>query len=104
MRYRSEHKQQTRRLIVDEASRSFRADGTAGTSIADVMARAGLTHGGFYAHFANKEALLADACSDALDAAAESLFGETAGGSPEERLRRAIGVYLSRTHRDAPAT
>ena len=53
MRYDSEHKQKTRERIVAEAARAMRDAGPAQVGVAAVMSAAGLTHGGFYAHFAN---------------------------------------------------
>ncbi len=52
--------------IQDAASRLFRARGLAGVSVAELMAEAGLTHGGFYAHFPSKDALAASACASAF--------------------------------------
>src|SRR5262245_38928524 len=53
------------------ASRLFRERGLAAVTVADVMAEAGLTHGGFYTHYASKDALAASACDTAFDFAAE---------------------------------
>src|SRR6202000_1221206 len=61
MRYEPEHKQQTRAKILRVASRAIRARGPHRVAVADVMARAGLTHGGFYAHFKSKDDLVAAA-------------------------------------------
>ena len=52
--------------IQDAASRLFRARGIGGVSVAELMAEAGLTHGGFYAHFPSKDALAASACESAF--------------------------------------
>ena len=51
--------------IVDAAARALRRTGYAGTGVADIMKEAGLTHGGFYAHFESRDALLAEAISKA---------------------------------------
>ena len=67
MRYSATHKASTRRRIVDGASAALRARGVAGVGVADLMRQAGLTHGGFYSHFASKDALVAEA----IDAAGE---------------------------------
>lgn len=53
-------KEATHERILAVASRTLRRDGFAGVGVADVMKEAGLTHGGFYAHFASREALLAE--------------------------------------------
>src|SRR5260370_26783261 len=61
---------QTRRHILTTASQEFRRNGVNGTGLADLMSAAGLTHGGFYRHFKNKEHLAAEALTSALDARA----------------------------------
>jgi TetR/AcrR family transcriptional repressor of nem operon len=60
MRYTAEHKQATRARILAAAEKLFRAEGFSGASVERVMRAAGLTVGGFYAHFASKESLLAE--------------------------------------------
>ena len=61
MRYRKEHKAETRKRVVDAAARRLRRDGIAATGVVDLMADAGLTHGGFYAHFPSKDSLVREA-------------------------------------------
>ncbi|MCX6931880.1 MAG: TetR family transcriptional regulator, partial [Verrucomicrobia bacterium] len=73
MRYPPTHKLDTRRRIVAAASAAFRERGVENTGVDEVMRRAGLTHGGFYAHFEDKAALVAEACTDAFDAAVGNL-------------------------------
>jgi TetR/AcrR family transcriptional repressor of nem operon len=104
MRYPKEHKEETRRRILDAASWAFRAHGVAEVSIGDLMRSLGLTHGGFYAHFPSKEALVAEACRRGLDQAAERLTAPLDGGPPEGALRQVIDSYLDARHRDTPAT
>ncbi len=58
-------KERSRQRIVEAAARSIRAKGYDGVGVADVMKQAGLTHGGFYAHFASREALLVEAVEQA---------------------------------------
>ena len=58
MRYDAEHKQKTRERVVQEAAREIRAQGPHRVGVAGIMAKAGLTHGGFYAHFASKDDLV----------------------------------------------
>ena len=58
-------KEDTHELILDVAARALRRDGYAGVRVADVMKEAGLTHGGFYAHFPSREALLVEALARA---------------------------------------
>src|SRR5690349_9427188 len=74
---------QNRERIVDTAARLFRERGMAGVSVADVMAEAGLTHGGFYKHFASKDALVAEAVTLAFTQQAARVRGAgPADGSP----------------------
>src|SRR5215469_11021349 len=65
MRRSNEEAAQTREAIVDAASDHLRRTGIAEASVADMMAAAGLTHGGFYRHFCNKGQLVAEALSAA---------------------------------------
>ena len=73
MRYPPEHKTATRRRILEAAGQAFRERGVAETGVDEVMRRAGLTHGGFYAHFRDKTELLAEACAAAFDTAVPNL-------------------------------
>ena len=84
MRYPAAHKQATRRRILDAASQAFRERGVAETGVDEVMRRAGLTHGGFYAHFHDKTELIAEACVAAFDAAVPNM--ERSGFQPRRRL------------------
>ncbi|MFC7532906.1 TetR/AcrR family transcriptional regulator [Actinoplanes sp. GCM10030250] len=84
---------QNRERIVATAARMFRERGIAGVSVADVMAETGLTHGGFYKHFASKDALVAEAVGRA--------FREQAGALPDGR-EALLDAYLSPDHRDHP--
>jgi TetR/AcrR family transcriptional regulator, transcriptional repressor for nem operon len=99
-----EHKQQTRERIVRTAARVFRAEGVHGIGIADLMKQAGLTHGGFYAHFPSKDALVAESCAQGMTESSEQLFAQADAAPPSERLRAIIRGYLSRSHRDTPDT
>jgi len=102
MRYSPRHKLETRERIVAAASRGFRTRGLAGTAVAAVMAEAGLTHGGFYAHFADKDALTAAACRRAL-AEAWSDFDTNTAAPPGSVRQRLIDRYLSAAHRSGVA-
>ena len=104
MPYSKAHKAQTRARILVEAAHAFREEGIEGVGIPAVMGRAGLTHGGFYAHFPTKDALVAEACATGFADAEERLFQGAAQGEPEDALRAIIIGYLSRKHRDDPAT
>jgi TetR/AcrR family transcriptional repressor of nem operon len=67
MRYEKGQKERTRQRVIDVASRAFRRDGVVASGIAGVMAEAGLTQGGFYAHFSSKDDLIREAAVAALD-------------------------------------
>ena len=99
MRYGKEHKQATRRRIIQTAGRRFKRDGIDGSGIATLMADAGLTNGAFYAHFASKEDLVATAVADQLRAQRASVSAQTPDLAGLEQYVRA---YLSVEHRDNP--
>jgi TetR/AcrR family transcriptional repressor of nem operon len=100
MRYPRAHKVETRRRIVEAASLAFRERGVAETGVDEVMRRAGLTHGGFYAHFQDKTELVAEACAAAFDAAVPNLDRIAALPSRAARARLLIDSYLSLRHRE----
>jgi len=101
MRYDSEHKQKTRAKVLKVAAKAIRAEGPHQIGVADVMAQAGLTHGGFYAHFASKDELVAAAIGQMFEEARERFLHETHDRSPADALRAYIDFYLSPGHRDA---
>jgi TetR/AcrR family transcriptional repressor of nem operon len=100
VRYPSDHKLQTRRRIVAAASAAFRERGVDSTGVDEVMRRAGLTHGGFYAHFHDKSELVAEACAEAFAGAVVNLERIAALPTPAQRARLLIDSYLSQHHRD----
>jgi TetR/AcrR family transcriptional repressor of nem operon len=100
MRYPPNHKLTTRRRIVAAASAAFRERGVDGMGVDEIMHRAGLTHGGFYAHFQDKTELVAEACAEAFDAAVVNLRRIARLATPEARARLLIDSYLSTHHRD----
>jgi len=100
MRYPPAHKNATRRRIVAAASAAFRERGVEGTGVDEVMRRAGLTHGGFYAHFRDKSELVAEACTEAFDEAVLNLDRIAAQPTAARRARLLIDSYLSPRHRD----
>lgn len=102
VRYPSGHKERTREQIVSAAARAFREEGVAGVSVGELMGRAGLTHGGFYAHFRSKDHLVAEACRCALRESSGRLIETARRAPPEERLAAFIRAYASPTHRDDP--
>ena len=98
-RYGAEHKQATRRRMIETAGRRFKSDGIDGSGIATLVADAGLTNGAFYGHFSSKDDLVAAVVTDQLDAQA-ALIDSLPGRSGVETF---ISSYLSAEHRDAPA-
>ena len=99
-----QHKRETRERIVRTAGHAFRARGLGRATVPEVMREAGLTHGGFYAHFASKEALAGEACAAGLEEASETFVAAAAQAAPGEELRAIIATYLRPSHRDDPAT
>jgi AcrR family transcriptional regulator len=99
VRYGKEHKQATRRRIIQTAGRRFKRDGIDGSGIATLMADAGLTNGAFYAHFASKEDLVATAVADQLRKQRASVSAQAPDRAGVEQYVRA---YLSVAHRDNP--
>ncbi len=102
MRYSREHKQETHDRIVRKASVRLREKGAHGIGVADLMKEAGLTHGGFYAHFDSREALVIEAFGYAMDRSMEHWRKITDEVSPEKRLALITEAYLSALHRDNP--
>ena len=96
MRVSKAQAQANREHIVETASVMFRERGYDGVGVADQMAAAGFTHGGFYKHFGSKADLMAEASANSLaqsTAAAESMS-----------VQDFIDVYVSRDHRDGRST
>lgn len=103
MPYTAEHKARTRARIVAVASRLFRRDGYHQTGVDALMGAAGLTRGGFYAHFKDKSALLIEAIEHAFDQSADNLFGRGLNDLyGAEWLRAAAQRYLTLGHRRQP--
>lgn len=100
MRYPANRKLETRTRIVAAASRGFRDRGLAGLSVASLMAELGLTHGGFYAHFGGKDALVIAASRRAL---ADAWKGLEPTGAGEQVVRNIARAYLSMAHRQGRA-
>ncbi|MBP8306611.1 MAG: TetR/AcrR family transcriptional regulator [Burkholderiaceae bacterium] len=95
-------KQETHARIVTAAARAVRAKGYAGVGVADIMKDVGLTHGGFYAHFDSRAALLAEAADRAGAEGVEGLSRVAASAAPDKALMALIDAYLSRQHLEAP--
>ena len=93
---------ETRRRIVEVAAEGFRVNGIHATGLADVMAAAGLTHGGFYRHFESKDQLVAEACDVGLTGIIETLQAAADGSNEEDSFKAIVDAYLSIAHRDTP--
>jgi AcrR family transcriptional regulator len=93
MRFEKGHRAATHRKIVDTASKKFREEGLDAVGIAGLMADAGLTHGGFYAHFESKEALIQEAMTAAFEGSRLKY---------DNGLESLIRRYLRPAHRDNP--
>ena len=94
----SSRKEITHTRIVETAARAIRRSGYDGMGVADIMKEAGLTHGGFYAHFASRDAMLAEAADRAGEetiAIAERIFAEV---PDDQALRALLNAYLSNEH------
>ena len=93
-------KQLTHDRIVETAASVMREAGFWGVGVADVMKRAGLTHGGFYAHFASRDALLCEAIEHAGRDSAARLAKSTAQRQARgaSRLRALVDAYLADSH------
>jgi TetR/AcrR family transcriptional repressor of nem operon len=84
--------------IVAVAARAIRRSGYDGTGVADIMKEAGLTHGAFYAHFASREAMLAEAAARACAEASAVAAGVVAGAPSDQALESMLRGSLSREH------
>ncbi len=93
MRFEKGHKAETRQKIIAVASEKFRREGVEAVGIAGLMAEAGLTHGGFYAHFDSKEDLVREAMEAAFDSSRLKYH---------DGLETLIRSYLRPAHRDNP--
>lgn len=100
MRYESEHKPKIRERIVKEAAKAIRAKGPLQVSVAGVMSKAGLTHGGFYAHFASKDALIEAAIAQMFNQVMARWDKDNQGLTAQQQLAGYIDFYLSPWHRD----
>jgi TetR/AcrR family transcriptional repressor of nem operon len=100
MRYSKEHKTETHARIVKNASVLLREKGAEGIGVAGLMKEAGLTHGGFYAHFESRDALIGEAFAHAMDQTTRR-WRKRAEQAPEgQRLASVVNGYLTPSHRD----
>ena len=98
MRYDSDHKARTRERIRDEAASAIRAAGPQGVSVGGLMKKAGLTHGGFYAHFGSKDDLVAEAIGHMFAGPYANFAALTEGKLPAQALAAYVDFYLSARH------
>jgi TetR/AcrR family transcriptional regulator, transcriptional repressor for nem operon len=99
MRYDDNHKERTRARVLAEAAAAIRSKGAERVGVAEVMAGAGLTHGGFYAHFKSKDELITEAVTYMFGAAYARFLQHTEGREPAEALANYIDAYLAMSHR-----
>jgi len=98
MRYPPSETAKKHEKILKEAARLFRQRGLDGAGVAEIMKAAGLTHGAFYAHFASKEALEAEAVEHAFAQSDNRIFAQTVNTRDPKRVF--LANYLSAAHRD----
>ena len=91
-------KEATHERIVEAAARAIRRSGYGGAGVADIMKDAGLTHGGFYAHFASREAMLAEAADRAGADGLAAVARVAAAAPPQQALQALLRAYLSKEH------
>jgi TetR/AcrR family transcriptional regulator, transcriptional repressor for nem operon len=93
-----EQADKNRQRIVDETDAAVRAGGTAAVSIAEIMARVGMTQGGFYNHFESKDALIAEACSSGFERSVQTWKEKalSSGQAIPGGLKRLVAYYFAR--------
>ena len=92
-----------RESIIDSAARGFREKGFEGISVVDLMKEAGLTHGGFYNHFASKDELICLAIARSFDQMIARWEGYIER-FPKNPIGAIIDGYLSERHLQHPET
>jgi TetR/AcrR family transcriptional repressor of nem operon len=100
MRYSKDHKAETHERIVKNASVRLRERGAASLGVAELMKEAGLTHGGFYAHFASRDALIGEAFAHAMDQTAKRWRKRAELAREGKQLSSIVNGYLTAQHRD----
>lgn len=90
-------KEETRKRIVETASRLFQERGVDGVGVDEIMRESGLTHGGFYGHFRNKEQLIAEACACAVEKKTEETKARLKGVPKDEAFALFVSEYLDCT-------
>jgi TetR/AcrR family transcriptional regulator, transcriptional repressor for nem operon len=102
MRYSAQHKTKTHERVLKKAAEQMRRRGVQGTGIASLMGKVGLTHGGFYAHFPNKNALIAEATRPMLEEGVAEVIAAAEAAPEGKKVRAIVNTYLSTQHRDSP--
>lgn len=102
MRYQPGHKAEIHQKIVKDASQRVRAEGLKGASVAAVMRDTGLTHGGFYKHFASKDDLLVKSLGEGFREIADNLVRAAEQSPPGEAWKAIVKTYLSLEHCEHP--
>src|SRR5271165_4315869 len=100
MNAKAEQKERSHETILESAARLLRERGVAGARVADVMQGAGLTVGGFYAHFPSKEALIEEAIRRTGAVLRSRLFARLDEKPADDRAEVVLKRYLSAAHRD----
>src|SRR6516165_1718358 len=100
MRYDHNHKERTRARLLAEAAAAIRGKGIERVGVAEVMAGAGLTHGGFYSHFRSKNDLVAHAVTYMFDASYAWFLRHTEGREPADAIANYVDAYLAPPQRD----
>jgi TetR/AcrR family transcriptional repressor of nem operon len=102
MRYQPGHKAEIHQKIVKDASRRVRSGGLNGAAVATVMADTGLTHGGFYKHFASKDDLLVESLAEGFREIADTLVRAAEQSPPREGWKAIVRTYLRPEHCEHP--
>src|SRR5215471_6848348 len=102
MRYSAQHKAKTHERVLKKAAEQMRRRGVQGTGIASLMGKVGLTHGGFYAHFSDKNALIAEATGPMLEEGVAGAIAAAEAAPEDKKVRAIVNTYLSTQHRDSP--
>jgi TetR/AcrR family transcriptional regulator, transcriptional repressor for nem operon len=102
MRYSPDHKEKTRARILESAATAFRREGYHATGVDKVMEEAGLTAGGFYAHFSSKDAMLAEALEHYAATGSGKLDVSAEHAGDHERAAAVVDRYLTTSHRGHP--
>jgi TetR/AcrR family transcriptional regulator, transcriptional repressor for nem operon len=97
-------KEATHERIVQTAARAIRRSGYDGTGVAEIMKEAGLTHGGFYAHFDSRDGMLAEAADRAGADTVAFLTRVAAEVAPKKALEAMLRTYLSKEHVESAET